>query len=47
MVLGLKKENESEKELKGMSNLKQKLTSRKFWITIATAVFIILSEELG
>ncbi|AGC67757.1 hypothetical protein Cst_c07530 [Thermoclostridium stercorarium subsp. stercorarium DSM 8532] len=36
-----------KEELKGMSNLKQKLTSRKFWITIATVVFIILSEGLG
>lgn len=26
---------------------KQKLTSRKFWIAVATAVFIILSEGLG
>lgn len=29
-----------------MSNLKQKLTSRKFWIAVATAIFIILSEGL-
>lgn len=28
-------------------NLKQKLTSRKFWVAVATAVFIILSEGLG
>lgn len=26
---------------------KQKLTSRKFWVAVATAVFIILSEGLG
>ena len=26
---------------------KQKLTSRKFWIAVATAVFIILSEGLA
>lgn len=30
-----------------MSNLKQKLTSRKFWVAVATAIFIILSEGLG
>lgn len=27
--------------------LKQKLTSRKFWVAVATALFIILSEGLG
>jgi len=27
--------------------LKQKLTSRKFWVAVATAIFIMLSEELG
>lgn len=27
--------------------LKQKLTSRKFWVAVATAIFIILSEGLG
>lgn len=27
--------------------LKQKLTSRKFWTAVATAVFIVLSEGLG
>ncbi|GEA17475.1 hypothetical protein [Moorella sp. E306M] len=27
--------------------LKQKLTSRKFWAAVATAVFIVLSEGLG
>lgn len=27
--------------------LKQKLTSRKFWVAVASAVFIILSEGLG
>ena len=27
--------------------LKQKLTSRKFWVALASAVFIILSEGLG
>jgi len=26
---------------------KQKLTSRKFWVAVATAVFIILSDGLG
>ena len=26
---------------------RQKLTSRKFWVAVATAVFIILSEGLG
>ena len=26
---------------------KQKLTSRKFWVAVATAIFIILSEGLG
>ncbi len=26
---------------------KQKLTSRKFWVAVASAVFIILSEGLG
>lgn len=29
-----------------MSNLKQKLTSRKFWVAVASAVLIILSEGL-
>ena len=28
-------------------NWKQKLTSRKFWVAVASAVFIILSEGLG
>ena len=28
-------------------NLKQKLTSRKFWVAVASAVFIILSDGLG
>ncbi|WP_213997201.1 MULTISPECIES: hypothetical protein [Tepidanaerobacter] len=28
-------------------NWKQKLTSRKFWVAVATAIFIILSEGLG
>jgi uncharacterized membrane protein len=27
--------------------LKQKLTSRKFWVAVATAIFIVLSEGLG
>jgi len=27
--------------------LKQKLTSRKFWVTVASAAFIVLSEGLG
>lgn len=27
--------------------IKQKLTSRKFWVALASAVFIILSEGLG
>jgi len=27
--------------------LKRKLTSRKFWVAVASAVFIILSEGLG
>jgi len=27
--------------------LKQKLSSRKFWVAVATAIFIILSEGLG
>lgn len=26
---------------------KQKLTSRKFWVAVATAIFIVLSEGLG
>ena len=26
---------------------KQKLTSRKFWVAVASAAFIILSEGLG
>ena len=26
---------------------KRKLTSRKFWVAVASAVFIILSEGLG
>ena len=30
-----------------MDFLKQKLTSRKFWVAVASAVFIILSEGLG
>ncbi|AGC67454.1 hypothetical protein Cst_c04320 [Thermoclostridium stercorarium subsp. stercorarium DSM 8532] len=30
-----------------MSILKQKLTSRKFWVAVASAAFIILSEGLG
>jgi hypothetical protein len=29
------------------SNLKQKLTSRKFWVAVASALLIILSEGLG
>lgn len=28
-------------------NIKQKLMSRKFWVAVATAIFIILSEGLG
>ena len=27
--------------------LKQKLTSRKFWVAVASAAFIILSEGFG
>ena len=27
--------------------LKQKLTSRKFWVAVASAAFIIISEGLG
>ncbi|WP_213997083.1 hypothetical protein [Tepidanaerobacter syntrophicus] len=27
--------------------LKQKLSSRKFWVAVATAIFIVLSEGLG
>jgi hypothetical protein len=27
--------------------LKQKLTSRKFWVAVASAAFIMLSEGLG
>ncbi len=27
--------------------LKQKLTSRKFWVAVASAAFIIVSEGLG
>lgn len=30
-----------------MSSLKQKLLSRKFWVAVASAAFIILSEGLG
>ncbi|RKL63000.1 hypothetical protein DXT63_08370 [Thermoanaerobacteraceae bacterium SP2] len=30
-----------------MNALKQKLTSRKFWVAVASAAFIILSEGLG
>ena len=30
-----------------MSNWKRKLTSRKFWVAVASAAFIILSEGLG
>lgn len=30
-----------------MDFIKQKLTSRKFWVAVASAVFIILSEGLG
>jgi uncharacterized membrane protein len=30
-----------------MSFWKQKLTSRKFWVAVASAAFIILSEGLG
>jgi len=26
---------------------KQKLTSRKFWVSVATALFIVLNEGLG
>ena len=29
-----------------MSDWKRKLTSRKFWVAVASAVFIILSEGL-
>jgi len=28
-------------------NWKRKLTSRKFWVAVASAVFIVLSEGLG
>jgi len=28
-------------------NWKRKLTSRKFWVAVASAVFIILTEGLG
>lgn len=28
-------------------NWKQKLTSRKFWVAVAAAIFIVLSEGLG
>lgn len=28
-------------------NWKQKLSSRKFWVAVATAIFIVLSEGLG
>lgn len=30
-----------------MNSLKQKLMSRKFWVAVASAAFIILSEGLG
>lgn len=30
-----------------MNLLKQKLTSRKFWVAVASAAFIILSEGFG
>ncbi|WP_422449203.1 hypothetical protein [Thermoanaerobacterium sp. DL9XJH110] len=30
-----------------MNTLKQKLTSRKFWVAVASAAFIVLSEGLG
>ena len=30
-----------------MNDWKRKLTSRKFWVAVASAVFIILSEGLG
>ena len=30
-----------------MSDWKRKLTSRKFWVAVASAAFIILSEGLG
>lgn len=30
-----------------MNILKQKLTSRKFWVAVASAAFIVLSEGLG
>ena len=30
-----------------MSNWKSKLTSRKFWVAVASAAFIVLSEGLG
>lgn len=30
-----------------MNSLKQKLSSRKFWVAVASATFIILSEGLG
>lgn len=29
------------------TNLKQKLMSRKFWIAVASAAFIVLSEGFG
>lgn len=28
-------------------SIKQKLMSRKFWVAVATAIFIVLSEGLG
>ena len=30
-----------------MSDWKRKLTSRKFWVAVASAAFIILNEGLG
>jgi len=30
-----------------MNEWKRKLTSRKFWVAVASAAFIILSEGLG
>ncbi|NLZ54919.1 MAG: hypothetical protein GX892_17595 [Thermoanaerobacteraceae bacterium] len=30
-----------------MSDWKRKLTSRKFWVAVAAAIFIVLSEGLG
>ncbi len=30
-----------------MEDLKRKLSSRKFWVAVASAAFIIISEGLG